>query len=37
MSEKKKILIADDESNLRLLVRTTLDKEYVVFEAVNGK
>lgn len=37
MVEKKKIVVADDEPNLRLLVRATLSKEYVVLEAVDGK
>src|SRR2546422_5742796 len=33
----KKILLADDESNLRKLVRTTLeDPAYQIFEAPNG-
>jgi two-component system phosphate regulon response regulator PhoB len=33
----KKILLADDESNLRTLVHTTLeDSEYEILEATNG-
>jgi DNA-binding response OmpR family regulator len=33
----KKILIADDEENLRLLVRTTLeDPDYCIIEAADG-
>ncbi|HEX9723588.1 MAG TPA: response regulator [Vicinamibacteria bacterium] len=33
----KKILLADDESNLRTLVHTTLeDAEYEILEATNG-
>ena len=33
----KKILIADDEENLRLLVRTTLeDPDYQIIEAADG-
>lgn len=34
---EKKILIADDEQNLRLLVRASLGKEYIVLEALNGE
>jgi CheY-like chemotaxis protein len=34
---KKKLLIADDESTIRLLVRRTFEPEYIVFEAKNGK
>lgn len=34
---KKKILIADDELNIRSLVSTMLDKDYVVIEATNGE
>lgn len=34
---KKKILVADDEENLRILVRTTLDDPAcVILEAVDG-
>ena len=33
----KTLLIADDEPNIRLLVRRTFQKEYVVIEATNGK
>ena len=33
----KKILLADDEANLRLLIRTTLeDPRYEIFEAEDG-
>lgn len=35
--DKKKILIADDETNLRLTVGKILDKDYVVLEAANGE
>jgi len=35
--EKKKILIADDEEIIRLLVRSTLSNNYTVIEAVNGQ
>ena len=34
---QKTLLIADDEPNIRLLVRRTFEKEYVVLEATNGK
>ena len=34
---KKKLLIADDEPNIRLMVRRTFEQIYVVFEAKNGK
>ncbi len=34
---KKKLLIADDEPNIRLMVRRTFEQRYVVFEAKNGK
>ena len=35
--KQKTLLIADDEPNIRLLVRRTFEKEYVVLEAANGK
>jgi len=34
---KKKLLIADDEPNIRLMVRRTFEQRYVVLEAKNGK
>jgi len=34
---EKKILVADDESNIRLLVSSMLDKDYTVLEASNGQ
>jgi CheY-like chemotaxis protein len=34
---KKKLLIADDEPTIRLVVRRTFEREYVVLEAKNGK
>ena len=34
---KKKLLVADDEPNIRLLVKRTLEQEYEVLEAKNGK
>ena len=34
---KKKLLIADDEPNIRLMVRRTFEQRYVVIEAKNGK
>ncbi len=34
---KKKILIADDEVYIRLLVRSILGKDYTVLEASNGE
>jgi two-component system, OmpR family, alkaline phosphatase synthesis response regulator PhoP len=37
MDEKKKILIVDDEPNLRRLSRTILSKNFIVFEAEDGK
>jgi CheY-like chemotaxis protein len=37
MNATKKVLIADDEDNLRLLVRTTLeDPKYEILEAADG-
>ena len=35
--DKKKILIADDEPTIRLMVRKMLDKDYIVLEATNGE
>ena len=35
--EKKKILIADDESSIRLLVRSVLSNNYTVIEAADGQ
>jgi len=35
--DKKKILIADDELNIRSLVSRMLDKDYIVIEATNGE
>jgi len=35
--DKKKILIADDETGIRLTVGRILDKDYVVLEATNGE
>ncbi|MBF8251385.1 MAG: Response regulator containing a CheY-like receiver domain, partial [Deltaproteobacteria bacterium] len=38
MDKKKgKLLIADDESNIRLLIKKIFEKEYTVIEAENGK
>jgi len=34
---KKKILIADDEPNIRSLVSRMLGKDYIVIEATNGE
>lgn len=36
-SAKKKLLIADDEPTIRLMVRRTFELEYAVLEAKNGK
>ena len=36
-SEKKRILIADDESSVRSLLKRILSGNYVVFEASNGE
>ncbi len=38
MNKKKKILVADDEANVRLLVRSTLEDEehYDIHEAADG-
>jgi len=35
--DKKKILIADDESNIRLLVSSMLSKDYIVLKASGGE
>lgn len=35
--DKKKILIADDEPNIRLLVSSMLSKDYIVIEASDGE
>ena len=35
--DKKRILIADDEPNIRSIVARMLDKDYVVLEATNGE
>jgi len=35
--EKKKVLIADDELYIRLLVKRALDIDYIVLEASNGE
>ncbi len=35
--DKKKILIADDELNIRSLVSRILGKDYIVIEATNGE
>lgn len=35
--DKKKILVADDEVNIRSLVSKLLNKDYIVIEATNGK
>ncbi|MDO8717187.1 MAG: response regulator [Dehalococcoidales bacterium] len=38
MDKKKgKLLIADDEPNIRLLIKKIFEKEYTVIEAENGK
>jgi two-component system alkaline phosphatase synthesis response regulator PhoP len=37
MSDKKKILIADDELYIRLLVKDILEPEFTVIEASNGE
>ncbi|MFC2056458.1 two-component system response regulator [Chloroflexota bacterium] len=34
---KKKVLVADDEPNIRSLVKRVLEKEYEVLEAKNGE
>ena len=35
--KKKKLLIADDEPNIRLLVKRIFEQEYTILEAENGK
>jgi CheY-like chemotaxis protein len=35
--DKKKILIADDERDVRLLIRKMLDKDYILLEVTNGE
>ena len=35
--DKKKILIADDEANIRLLVSSMLGKDYIVLKASDGE
>ncbi|TET55869.1 MAG: response regulator [Dehalococcoidia bacterium] len=35
--DKKRILIADDEPNIRSVVARMLDKDYIVLEAANGE
>ncbi len=35
--DKKKILIADDEANIKLLVGNMLGKDYIVLEAADGE
>ena len=35
--DKKKILVADDELNIRSLVTKLLNKDYIVIEATNGQ
>jgi len=35
--DKRKILIADDETSIRLTVGRILDKDYIVLEATNGE
>ena len=35
--EKKKVLIADDEAHIRLLVRSILGKDYIILEASDGE
>ncbi len=37
IGKEKRILIADDEQNIRLLVSRALSKDYVVLEAENGE
>ena len=37
MPEKRKILIADDEESIRLLVRSILGNDYTVIEAADGQ
>lgn len=37
MSNKKKLLVVDDEPNIRLLIKRIFEGEFTVFEAENGK
>lgn len=38
MGEKKrKLLIVDDEPNIRLLIRRIFERDYIIFEAENGR
>jgi CheY-like chemotaxis protein len=37
MNKKKKILVADDESIVRTLIRKILKNDYIVLEAQNGQ
>jgi energy-coupling factor transport system substrate-specific component len=37
MTERKKILISDDEESIRLLVRSVLGNDYTVIEAIDGQ
>lgn len=36
-STKKKLLIADDEPNIRLLIKRIFEKDYAIIEAENGR
>ena len=35
--DKKKVLIADDEAHIRLLMRSILAKDYIILEASDGE
>ena len=35
--KKKKLLIADDEPNIRLLIRRIFEQDYIIIEAENGR
>ena len=35
--KKKKLLIVDDEPNIRLLIRRIFEQDYVIIEAENGR
>jgi CheY-like chemotaxis protein len=35
--QKKKLLVVDDESNIRLLIKRIFEAEFTVFEAENGR
>lgn len=37
MSDKKKLLVVDDEPNIRLLIKRIFEGEFTVFEAENGR